>query len=73
MTQFSWPRARAVFQKDFLDLRKNKALLWSMMALPAILVLAPTLVVFAYVHRPDDPNLRLMAQYYDVSVDAADA
>jgi len=73
VTQFSWPRARAVFQKDFLDLRKNKALLWSMMALPAILVLAPTLVVFAYVHRPDDPNLRLMAQYYDVSVDAADA
>jgi len=54
-------------------MRKNNELLWSMMALPAILVLAPTLVVFAYVHRPDDPNLRLMAQYYDVSVDAADA
>ena len=72
-SQFSWPRARAVFQKDFLDLRKNKALLWSMLALPAILVVAPTLVVFAYVHRPDDPNLRIMAQYYDLTVGAADA
>ena len=72
-TGFSWPRARAVFQKDFLDLTKNKALLWSMLALPAILVVAPTLVVFAYVHRPDDPNLRVMAQYYDVSVNAEDA
>lgn len=73
MNRFSWARAIAVFQKDFLDLTKNKALLWSMSALPMILVVAPTLVVFAYVHKPDDPNLRVMAQYYDVTVNPDDA
>jgi ABC-2 type transport system permease protein len=65
---FSWRRAGAVFQKDFLDLRKNRALLWSMMALPGVMVVIPALMVLAYVHRPDDPNLRVMAQYYDVTV-----
>ncbi len=65
---FSWRRATAVFQKDFLDLQKNRALLWSMMALPAVMVVVPALMVFVYVHRPDDPNLKIMAQYYDVNV-----
>lgn len=70
---FSWPRANAVFQKDFLDLRKNRALLWSMLALPALLVVAPALVVFAYIYKPDDPNLATMAQYFDVRVNPEDA
>ena len=65
---FSWRRANAVFQKDFLDLRKNRALLWSMMALPAVMVVVPAMLVAVYVHRPDDPNLKVMAQYYDISV-----
>lgn len=61
-------RALAVFQKDFLDLRKNRALLWSMLALPAVIVVVPLGVVWAYVRDPSDPNLRIMAQYYQASV-----
>ncbi len=73
MSSFSWRRALAVYSKDFLDLRKNKALLWSMGALPAILVVVPAALVAAYLHRPDDPNLRTMALYYDSTVAAKDA
>lgn len=62
---FSWRRARAVFWKDFLDLRKNRGLIWSMLALPAVLVVVPAGVVWAYAHHTTDSNLRVMAQYYD--------
>ena len=57
-------RALAVFWKDFLDLSKNKALLGSMLVLPVVMVAVPIAVVWAYVRRPDDPNLRAMAHYY---------
>ncbi len=33
----------------------------------------PIGVVYAYVSRPDDTNLRLMVQYYDNTVMGADA
>lgn len=70
---FSWARARAVFWKDFLDLRKNRGLLASLTALPVMLVIVPTGVVWAYARRPDDPNLQVIARYYDAHVAGADA
>lgn len=66
-------RILAVLWKDLLDLRKNRGLLWSMAALPAVVVVMPVGVVLAYVHAPDDPALAMMAQYYEPSVRAADA
>jgi ABC-type Na+ efflux pump permease subunit len=57
-------RALAVFWKDFLDLSKNKALLASMAVLPVVMVAVPIGVIWMYAHRPDDPNLRVMAQFY---------
>lgn len=73
MKGFRFARARAVFWKDFLDLRKNRGLLWSMAALPAVMVVVPVLMVLAYVKDPSDPALRAMAYYYDVQVGADDA
>ena len=70
---FSWARARAVFWKDFLDLRKNRGLLASMTALPVMLVLVPAGVVWAYARRPDDPNMQVIARYYDANVAGGDA
>ena len=68
-------RADAVFWKDFLDLRKNKGLLWTMAALPAVLVLVPVGIVYGYAHDPGDPSLRTMVLFYDphiqLSVNAA--
>jgi len=68
-------RAVAVFWKDFLDLRKNKGLLWTMAALPAVLVLVPVGIVYGYAHDPGDPSLRTMVLFYDphiqLSVNAA--
>ena len=58
-------RALAIFWKDFLDLRKNPALLWAMAALPAVQVLVPIGVVWTYVRSMDDSNLRVLALYYD--------
>lgn len=58
-------RALAVFWKDFLDLRKNPALLLAMSALPLVLVIVPMIVVWTYVRDPDDSNLRVIALYYD--------
>ncbi|MDC0709568.1 ABC transporter permease subunit [Stigmatella sp. ncwal1] len=58
-------RALAIFWKDFLDLRKNVGLLLSMGVLPLVFVLVPIGVVWAYAARPDDPNLRVIAQYYN--------
>jgi ABC-type Na+ efflux pump permease subunit len=58
-------RALAVFWKDFLDLRKNPALLLAMAALPMVLVVVPMIVVWTYVRDPNDTNLRVIALYYD--------
>ncbi len=70
---FRFARVLAVLWKDLLDLRKNKGLLYSMAALPIVIVVMPIGVVYAYVSRPDDTNLRVMAQYYDTTVQAADS
>ncbi|MBL9037574.1 MAG: ABC transporter permease [Archangium sp.] len=67
---FRLARVLAVVWKDGVDLLKNKGLLYSMLALPAVIVVMPIGVVWAYVSRPDDGNLKVMAQYYDVSVPA---
>ena len=72
-TPFSWGRARAVFWKDFLDLRKNTGLLASMTALPVMLIIVPVGIVWAYARKPDDPNLQVIARYYDADVHGADA
>ncbi|MGO8969611.1 MAG: ABC transporter permease subunit [Myxococcaceae bacterium] len=62
---FHWRRSLAVAWKDGLDLRKNPGLVWSMFALPSVLVLVPTLMVWAWVRSPDDSTFRAMALYYD--------
>ncbi len=62
--KFSWARARAVFWKDWLDLRKNRGMIWSMLALPAVLVVVPAGVVWTYATRPEDVNVGVIAQYY---------
>ncbi len=66
-------RALAVLWKDFLDLKKNRGLLYSMAALPIVIVVMPIGVVYAYVSQPDDGNLKVMAQYYDTAVQGSDA
>jgi ABC-type Na+ efflux pump permease subunit len=70
---FSERRVFAVVWKDLLELKKNRGLVWSMLALPATVVMMPIGVVAAYAARPDDVNLTVMAQYYEPSVRAADA
>lgn len=68
MSAFSFARVRAVLWKDLLELRKNTGMLWSMLALPVVIVLVPLGIVRAYVWNPDDSNLRAMALYYDLTV-----
>jgi ABC-type Na+ efflux pump permease subunit len=70
---FSIRRMAAVARKDVLDLRKNRGLLWSLAALPAVIVAVPVAVVAAYARRPDDPSLRVMAQFYDSAVTGSQA
>ncbi|HXX29682.1 MAG TPA: ABC transporter permease subunit [Myxococcaceae bacterium] len=62
---FHWRRALAVAWKDGLDLRKNPGLVWSMFALPAVLVVVPALVVWAWVRSPNEGQLRDIALFYD--------
>jgi len=62
---FHWRRALAVAWKDGLDLRKNPGLVWSMFALPAVLVAVPVLMVWAWIRSPDETTLRAMALYYN--------
>ncbi|HZW90684.1 MAG TPA: ABC transporter permease, partial [Myxococcaceae bacterium] len=62
---FRLHRALAVTWKEALDLRKNPGLLASMLALPAVLVLVPTGVVWAWLRNPDTVTFRSMALYYD--------
>jgi len=62
---FQSRRAAAVFWKDFLDLRKNRGLMWTLLVFPAILVMVPAGIVFAYVRDATDASLRTMALFYD--------
>ncbi|MCC6332961.1 MAG: ABC transporter permease subunit [Myxococcales bacterium] len=73
MSTFSVRRVLAVVWKDLLDLKKNRGMLWSMLALPMVVVIMPIGVVTAYVQRPDDVSLAVMAQYYEPTVKAAQA
>lgn len=73
MSGFSVRRVLAVVWKDLLDLRKNRGMLWSMLALPTVVVIMPIGVVVAYVRAPDDASLTIMAQYYEPTVKAVDA
>lgn len=66
---FSAARALAVYRKDLLDLLKNRGLVWSMLALPVVILIAPLGVVWAYLRNPNDPNLKIIALYYDSGVD----
>ncbi len=68
MSAFSFARVRAVLWKDLLELRKNTGMIWSMLALPVVIVLVPLGIVRTYVANPHDPNLRAMALYYDLTV-----
>jgi ABC-type Na+ efflux pump permease subunit len=70
---FSLARAVAVFRKDLLDLRKNRGLVWSMFALPLVIVVTPIGVVWAYVRNPTDTGLKAIALYYDLNVDLSNA
>ena len=49
---FRLHRALAVSWKEALDLRKNPWLLASMLALPAVLVLVPTGVIWSWLRNP---------------------
>lgn len=62
---FHWRRALAVFWKDSLDLRLNKGLLASMLVMPAMLVLVPVGIIYAYARNPSDVSLRAMALFYE--------
>ncbi len=70
---FSFARVRAVVSKDLLELRKNSGMLWSMLALPAVIVLVPLGIVRTYVSNPSDPSLRAIALYYDITADTGNA
>jgi ABC-2 type transport system permease protein len=72
-SRFSWARAWAVCLKDFIELRKNRALLVSMLALPVMIVLVPIGMVASYVYRSDDGNLKVMAHFFDPNIDSANA
>jgi ABC-type Na+ efflux pump permease subunit len=73
MSSFSFARVKAVLWKDLLELRKNSGMLWSMFALPVVIVLVPIGIVWAYTRNPEDPNLRAVALYYDLTVNADNA
>ncbi len=73
MSHLSFRRIWAVVWKDWIDLKKNRAMLWSMLALPAVIVMVPIGVVVTYARAPNDSSLRYMAQYYDSGVAAGDA
>jgi ABC-2 type transport system permease protein len=65
VSAFHPSRAWAVVWKDLLDLSKNKGLLASLCALPAVMVIVPTGIVYTYLRDPKDPSLRTVAMFYD--------
>lgn len=69
----AWYRVRAVLAKDLLDFWKNRGLVYSMLALPTVIVVVPLGIVWSYVRTPSDPALKLMARYFDPSVTAETA
>lgn len=73
MSGFSVRRVMAVVWKDLLDLRKNRGMLWSMLALPTVVVIMPIGVVTAYARTPDKASLTIMAQYFEPTVKSAEA
>lgn len=70
---FSFARVKAVVSKDLLELKKNSGMLWSMLALPAVIVLVPLGIVRTYVSNPQDPSLKAIALYYDITADTSNA
>ena len=73
MSQLSFARVRAVLWKDLLELKKNRGMVYSMLALPTVIVLVPLGIVRTYVKNPGDSNLRAIALYYDLTVSAENA
>ncbi len=73
MSDFSFNRVKAVLWKDLLELRKNKGMIWSLLALPTVIVLVPLGIVRTYVRNPNDPNFKAIALYYDFTVDTDNA
>lgn len=70
---FSFARVKAVLWKDLLELKKNRGMVYSMLALPTVIVLVPLGIVRTYVRNPSDPNLKAVALYYDLTVAAENA
>jgi ABC-type Na+ efflux pump permease subunit len=68
---FRLGRAFAVFWKDSKDLLQSKALLVSMLAMPAMFVVVPVAVIYAYVHRTEGGALQTMAMYYNAPAESA--
>jgi len=62
---FRLHRALAIAWKEALDLRKNPGLLASMLALPAVLVVVPTAVIWTWLRQPDLVTFRSLALYYE--------
>ena len=71
--RFSMGRVLALLKKELLDLKKNRGLVYSMLALPSVIVVVPMGIVRTYARRPEDPNLKLMARYFDHTVASQDA
>ena len=69
---FQMNRALAIFWKDTLDLRQNRGLVLSMLALPGALVVVPVVVVWSYLRDPGDPALRTMAAFYNPDLGLSD-
>jgi ABC-2 type transport system permease protein len=69
---FQMNRALAIFWKDTLDLRQNRGLVLSMLALPGVLVVVPVVVVWSYLRDPGDPALRTMAAFYNPDLGLSD-
>ena len=65
---FRLSRALAVYRKDVLELRKNRGLLLSLLAMPAVMVAVPVGVVWMYAREAARHELRTVALFYDPSL-----
>jgi ABC-2 type transport system permease protein len=70
---FSFRRVLALVKKELLDLKKNRGLVYSMLALPTVIVVVPMGIVRTYAQRPDDVNLKVVAMYFDHTVASENA